>query len=414
MKEILGTLVEFPTDTRNRAANNAELAYISEYLEACGMFVQPYEFDGFRSMVATTRPGAKDSKVMLAVHNDTVPVTERPAILSYKDTETAFYGHLDPVTLKHLGGARVLAASALHACKIEDPAAPASTYVPRQVGDRLYGRGMLDMEFATATNLSIIRDLADEGVLDKYDIALVFTTDEEIGGYNGTDRLLQVGYRPEVCILPDGGDNWQMQTSSKGFLHYRVATTGRTAHSRAPWEGDNAILKATSLMNEIQRLFPSMGEDTDTSSPNMFIGGVAVNQVPDRAEIDFDSRFVNIESMRKLQSQIGKLCMQHEAELTILSRGVPANFDLHGKYLAPFARLVTDVTGIDVTGSKTLGSSDARFFAAEGIPVISLYPTGGGHHSSNEWISEEALYQYKTVVRRYLDEVARTPVIVTS
>jgi acetylornithine deacetylase/succinyl-diaminopimelate desuccinylase-like protein len=370
MNEILGRLVEFPTLTSDQETNREALSYVDEYLAARGMFVTYLDSGGYRTLIATTRRNAKDSPVMIASHMDVVSVTSP------------------------------------------------DEFIPRKVGDRLYGRGMLDMKFNIETSMSIVDDLANEGSLGNYDFSIVITTDEEIGGYNGTEHVLKSGYTPKVCILPDGGDNWQMQVSSKGYAHYNVAILdGRTAHSRAPWEGNNAIDRLIATWGDIQTLFPKkteMGPDTNSVSLNIFEGGKVPNQVPDKANMTLDTRYYSVEEMRRLHRAIGQLCVKHGAVLETLTDGVPANFDLKGKYLAPFAKLIQQETGIVVIGSKTLGSSDARFFAKEEIPVISLYPTGGGHHSDGEWISESALHQYKVVVRRYLDEMARTPTIVAS
>lgn len=365
MNEVLGTLVEFPTLTSDQETNREALGYVSEYLSERGMFVEYLESGGYRSLVATTRVGAKDSPVMIASHMDVVAVTS-----------------------------------------------PAE-FIPRQEGDRLYGRGMLDMKFNIETCMSIVDDLASEGTLGDYDFSVVITTDEEIGGYNGTEHILKSGYTPKVCILPDGGDNWQMQVSSKGYAHYNVAILdGRTAHSRAPWDGDNAIERLFATWGDIRTLFPvitAMGPDTNSVSLNVFQGGKVANQVPDKANMTLDTRYYSIEEMRRLHRAIGRICTRHGAVLETLTDGVPANFDLNGTYLAPFARLIQQETGIQVNGSKTLGSSDARFFAKENIPVISLYPAGEGHHGENEWLSETALHQYKRVVRQYLDMFARIP-----
>ncbi len=363
MKEILGTLVALPTVTEDREANNLALDFVSDYLSACGMHIEKYEFNGVRSMVATTRPRAKDSKVMLACHLDVVPANCDSDFRLYQD------------------------------------------------GDKLYGRGTLDMKFAAAANLSIVKDLANEGKLSQYDIALAFTTTEERGGYDDTEKLLEAEYRPQVCILPDGGDDWQLQISSKGFLHFKVDTEGVTAHSSAPWKGKNAIEQAFEVNAAIRSLFPeNMGPDTNSVSLNMISGGQAVNQVPQSTEMRFDTRYISPEEQARVRAELSQICMDHGAKLTVLTDGAPAIFDINSHYIAPFARLVHEVTGIEVNGSKTLGSSDARFYAAKGIPVISLYPTGGGHHSDGEWISERALSQYKTVVRSYLDEIACVPI----
>ena len=362
MLDTLGRLVEYPSVTEDRDANNDAVKDVAEFFADSGLYVARYSFNGYQSMVATTRPGALDSRVMVATHLDVVP------------------------------------------------AATGATFVPYLVDGKFYGRGGLDMKFNAAAEMEIVRDLVNEGTLHQYDIAFAVTTEEETGGTNGIGRLLdELGYRPKVCVLPDGGDNWQIQTNSKGFDHFVIEAGGVGAHGSRPYEGDNALLKAFEVWQNIKALFPeNMGPDTNTISLNQALAEAAINQVPDRARLGFDARFLTIEDMDRIRENMGKICLQYGATITSLAEGVPANFSLQNPYIAPFARLIQEVADIEVIGSHTAGSSDARFFAKHGIPVISLYPTGGGHHGNNEWISEQALYQYKEVLRKYLDLIAKT------
>jgi acetylornithine deacetylase/succinyl-diaminopimelate desuccinylase-like protein len=372
IEQALGTLVEFPTVTTDREANNEALDHIGDFLQDRGMHLKRYIRSGdvpydetYRSIVATTRPDALDSTVMIASHLDVVPA----------ESETAF--------------------------------------TPDIVGDRFYGRGALDMKFNIAATMAIVDELYKSGQLSNYDLAVMITTDEEIGGMYGTQMLLdKYGYRPKVCILPDGGDNWQIQTGSKGLLHYAIKATGVSAHSRDPRDGENAITKASRAMVAIHGLFPEViDDDTPTNSVNMARGGRATNQVPDECEFVFDARFATEAEKAEYRRAIGEVCLAHGVELTTLVDGKATQFDLANTYIAPFRRLVTEVTGIEVTGARAFGGSDARFFAEYDIPVVSLYPTGGGHHSEGEWISVKALHQYKDVLRMYLDQMARLPLL---
>jgi acetylornithine deacetylase/succinyl-diaminopimelate desuccinylase-like protein len=365
--ENLAKLVEFPTVTDDRTANTEMLLHIGSFLIERGMHVKMHTFNGYDSMTASTQRDALYAPVMVATHTDVV--------------------------------------------KVSSP----EQFRLRQEGDRLYGRGVLDMKFNADAFMEVVDDIHKEGILHTYNFLGAFTTEEETGGYEGIKQLLEKGYRADVGILPDGGLDWQMQTSCKGFRHFNVAILdGTTAHSCSPWEGDNAIDRLFTVRNEIANLFPDksdMGPETNTLSLNMFNGGQNTNQVPDKAEMTLDARYLTAEEMDRINIDIGRICVEHSASTTLLAEGYPANFDLSSKYLAPFAELVKEVTGITVEGSRTLGSSDARFFAKLGIPVVSLYPTGGGHHGENEWISATALNQYKIVLRKYLDRFARVPAL---
>jgi succinyl-diaminopimelate desuccinylase len=355
MKDLLRRLIQFHTVHGDEQAMHEGLDYIAEYVIERGMHVERFDDAGVESLVATVRPGSKTPKVMLAAHLDVVP-------------------------------------------------APDEMFELGEANGKLYGRGALDMKCGIAAYLQLIDDLGSR--LEDYDIGLMITTDEEIGGYSGTAKLLEEGYLPKVCILPDGGDNWQIQVHSKGFLHIRLTATGVTAHGSRPWLGQNAILPLIEALRDTQTLFPTNAADSSTLNIATIGGGSAYNQVPHHAEADLDIRVMNESERPRLLKAIEAVAKKHGVASEVILDGAAGEFSLKNPYIAPFAKAITEVTGIKVTGSRTLGSGDARFFSAKGIPCVSLYPTGGGHHSAEEWIDEKAFYQFKDVLRRYLDQVA--------
>ena len=116
---------------------------------------------------------------------------------------------------------------------------------------------------------------------------------------------------------------------------------GKTAHSRAcPWDGNNAIKRLLAVNTAIETLFPEdseMGPDTNTISLNMISGGSAVNQVPKSAELTLDTRYYSARRNETDPLCDGSYMSRTMAQiLTTLAEGSPANFDLSGKYLAPF------------------------------------------------------------------------------
>lgn len=360
MIDILKKLIHFPTVTGNFEANNQALDYIASYVQQRGMHVEHFEWNNYRALVATTQPNRKNPTVMLAAHLDVV-------------------------------------------------AAPAELFELRRQDGKLFGRGTLDMKFAIAAYLQIIDELGER--LHDYDFGLMITTDEEAGGADGTEKLVEAGYLPKVCILPDGGDDWQMQLYSKGFLYLQITTQGTTAHGSRPWLGRNALLTLMDVIREIQSLFPELqGSETNTLNVGRMQAGNAINQVAAHAEASLDIRLVNEAERPKMLSAIQQICDHHQAKLTIQINGAACDFSLDDPYLAPFATLITKVTGVSIHGSRTLGSNDARFFAVHNVPCVSLYPPGGGHHGPHEWASEQGVYQFKEILQRYLEQIAKTDV----
>lgn len=357
MEDILAKLISFHTTDDDPQAMHQALDYIADFLGKRGMFIERFDSNGRESLVATIRPGQKTPTVMLAAHVDVIP-------------------------------------------------GPDGLFMLRKEEGRLYGRGTLDMKFAIAAYMQLVDDLQDR--LEDYDFAIMITGDEELGGLDGTDKLLAEGYLPKVAVLPDGGDNWQIQVLSKGFIYGKVRTYGKSAHGSRPWLGDNAILKLMDVLREIQQLFEQPARmEVSTLNIGQIHGGQATNQVAADAEASIDARFINNAEKAKITQAIRGICQKHDAEFDLALDGAEHRTDLTGAYAGPLARHIEAVTGTHVTGWSTPASSDARYFADRGIPCLSVYPIGGGHHGPEEWIDEQAFHQFKEVLRLYLDEVAR-------
>jgi succinyl-diaminopimelate desuccinylase len=74
----------------------------------------------------------------------------------------------------------------------------------------------------------------------------------------------------------------------------------------------------------------------------------------------------------------------------------------------PFVRALRDAVsrpeGGEVMSVGRDGASDAAAFLERGIPAVEFGPAGGGHHSSDEWVSVSSLSRY----RRALGDFVRS------
>ena len=358
MEDILRKLVALPTVTGDSQAAHELIDYVASFVAQRGMHVERYIANGYESIVATSQPHDKTPTVMLAAHADVV-------------------------------------------------AAPDELFVMRRDGDKIYGRGVLDMKCALAAYLQIIDDIGKD--LPNYSLGLMVTTDEEVGGHDTMPMLMAEGYRPKVCILPDGGDNWQIQTASKGILVYDITAHGTSTHSSRHWEGDNALLKLLPAIPELQAICPNQGPATNTISVNRIKAGKAITQVPNKASLTVDIRSLDDREHVRLQNEVHAICQRHSLDYHLVAEGDPTHFDLADPYIAPYVLLIEQTVGIKVQGTMTLGSSDARFMAPFGIPCISFYPYGGGQHTAEEWVSATALDQMYRITKQYVQNTASLP-----
>lgn len=355
MDDILAQLVGYPTVTGNYEAIHDALDYIETYFRQRGLRTKRLEHDGVESLVATTHP-TKTPRLMFAAHVDVV-------------------------------------------------AAPEDMFNLRSTKGRFYGRGVMDMKCSIAAFMQVIDTIA--GNIHDYDIGIIISSDEEAGGDAGVGYMVDQGYMPEVCILPDGGNDWQMETFAKGYLFLSLTATGQPAHAAYPWDGKSAIDMLIGAIQDIEALFPAPTPETNTVNIGKITGGNTINQVADKAEALVDVRVISEQDKADLLGKIQKICSRHHIDLTLVSQGAVIKFDIDEPHLASFASIISDVTGIPVTGSATMGTNDLRFFAAKDVPCISYYPIGGGHHGPGEWLDKKAFHDSYDILMRYTTEQAK-------
>lgn len=353
---ILQDLVSYKSVERNLSQKNDCLDYIANRLSGSELKIKRGSSNGLPWLISTTQD-TKHPKVLLQAHIDVVPGNDE------------LFEVID-------------------------------------IDNKLKGRGVYDMKFAVACFLQLVEELKPE--LEKYDLGLMFTSDEEIGGENGVGYLLDQGYGTEICILPDGGNNWNLQSDCNGVWIAEITAKGKTAHGSRPWEGDNAITKLLDCIAEVQKVFPMDKSDKNTITVSRISGGNAINQVPEEAKVTFDMRFVDEASYASKRIEVESCISKAGLELETSARVAGINTDPKQPYIAKFMEIAKNIRGKSIECGRSYGSSDAHYFAAKGIPVVLIRPDGGSAHGDDEWIDQKGLQDFYRILKAYVKEVART------
>ncbi|NQV90283.1 M20/M25/M40 family metallo-hydrolase [Candidatus Uhrbacteria bacterium] len=281
--------------------------------------------------------------------------------------------------------------------------APDELFEPRYEGTKLFGRGACDMKSECAVMMELMKEIAVQE--DRPNIALMLTTDEEIGGFNGVAFLLnEVGYRCQVALIPDGGQSPDdIVLMNKGILLLRLTAHGKTGHGSRPWVGENAIDRLLVAYEKLRQYIPVKATAEDqwyhTCNIGMIQGGEAANQIPDLATCDIDIRFTEDENVdqlfAKIQEQVGDL-----AEVELRVGGEPIYTDPTNSFVQQYAECVKETIGTPAVFNKHCGSNDGRFFTSLGIPIIVSRPTSGNQHSPDEWLETESLPVFQEICRQ--------------
>lgn len=291
------------------------------------------------------------------------------------------------------GGGRSLMLNAhLDTVGVEGMAAP---FTPRREGERLYGRGALDMKASVAASLQVAADAVGEGL--RGDVVVTAVADEEHASV-GTEAVLR-RVRADACVVtePTGLD---VQVAHRGFAVFDVVTRGRASHTSQPHRGVNAVahmgrvLAAVADADAALRArvpHPLLGHGT--LQPVTVAGGSELFVTPEACRLSVERRSLPGEDAGRLESEM-------EAVLAAAGEGVP-NFDARATlqlHRAPFE--VPDDADIVrhavAAASEARGEAaprtgapywtDAALVAAAGIPTVLLGPSGEGLHAADEWV----------------------------
>jgi len=263
-------------------------------------------------------------------------------------------------------------------------------------GPVMYGRGVAvsKSDFATyAWALLALKAAAAQGIRLGGTVELHFTYDEEVGGDVGPKWLLDQGLtRPDAAIA--AGFSYSVITAHNGCLHLEVTVTGKQAHAAMPESGVDALEAATAVLAalyghraELARTRSRVpGIVSPTLNVGLIKGGINTNVVPDQVVFRIDRRMIPEEDPAKVETDLRALIAgaakarpQIKADVRRTLLAVPL-IPRPGaeRIAAAIQRHAKEILGVDVQVTGMPLYTDARHYAAHGIPIV-LY--GAGPHS---------------------------------
>jgi succinyl-diaminopimelate desuccinylase len=254
----------------------------------------------------------------------------------------------------------------------------------------IYGRGAAVSKSDFATYAFALLALEAVGAPRAGTVELHFTYDEETGGEIGPAWLLREGLTQPNMVI-SAGFSYAVVTAHNGCLHLEVTVDGRSAHAAKPFTGIDALEAATAaltaLYEERHRLATQVCSVPGIGAPQITVGliggGINTNVVPDRITFRLDRRITPDENAETVERELGDRIASAVATVAgarvairrvLLARPLvelPAARPL----VAALCRNASLVMGEPVTASGVPLYTDARHYAAAGIPCV-LYGAG--------------------------------------
>ncbi|HIP84793.1 MAG TPA: M20 family metallo-hydrolase [Methanothermococcus okinawensis] len=181
-------------------------------------------------------------------------------------------------------------------------------YEPRIEGNKIFGRGSEDNHKGIVSSLILLKMIFEsEDFNPKYNLNLIFLSDEECGSKYGIQHLLkyekEVFNRDDLIIVPDFGtpEGNYIEIAEKGILWIKFKIRGKQCHGSTPDRGINTnILSANFIRDLYKKLYskynredPLFSPPYSTFEPTTIVNNVEnVNTIPGYIEFTFDCRIL--------------------------------------------------------------------------------------------------------------------------
>ena len=272
----------------------------------------------------------------------------------------------------------------------------------------LHGRGAQDMKSAIACWIAAVESLLEEGA-PLPAVQMLITSDEEGESVDGTirivERLRSEDALPHAAVIGEPSSSARVgdviRRGRRGIVLVDIEFPGKQGHSAYAHEAENAIHNAAPALGRIANI--DWGEPADGFPPtscqitNIRGGTGASNVIPGSCTAVVDIRYNPANNFDDIQRRIGDACAG--ASIRYRHQGA-VFFTEDGPWLDLVQASIRRVTGQRVRCDTGGGTSDGRFLAAAGIPVVELGLTNDTIHQVNERVAADEL---DTLTRIYAD-----------
>ncbi len=262
---------------------------------------------------------------------------------------------------------------------------PIGSFIPtwKVEGDIARGPGCYDMKAGFIQALYAMQEL------DRNQVALIATTDEETGSSTSRALIERVSKGAKAVLVLESAIDGKVKIGRKGTSMYTIALHGRAAHAGLePEKGINATIEMAKIVEKLIALEnPELGTSV---VPTVLKSGTTTNTVPALATLDVDSRSFSMAEMERVKMAIYALKPEHEGARIEVSGGInrpplekSATQSLYEKLETVANELRMGPIGSAIVG----GASDGNFAGIHTEVLDGLGAVGSGAHALTENIS---------------------------
>ena len=273
-------------------------------------------------------------------------------------------------------------------------------------GDVLRGPGTFDMKVGFIQGLFALKGI--EGI--EGSVALIATTDEEIGSNASRELIEQVSKKASAVLVLEASLDGKVKTGRKGTAMYVIKAIGLASHAGLePEKGINATVEIAAQILKLKGL--ESKEHGTTVVPTLLKGGTTANTVPAEATLEIDARSFSQSDLERVDRAIKSLAAETDGAKLEITGGLnrPVLETSSTQELYEIAERVAKDLGMAPLGAVQVGgASDGNFAAAAGARVLDgLGAVGGGAHAAHEWVSISAISKQIRLSNAFIKELLK-------
>lgn len=284
----------------------------------------------------------------------------------------------------------------------------------RSEGNRVFGRGTLDMKSFAAVGLNSLEYVIENKL--QLNFGVLLSTDEEKGSF-GLDAFLKEYPQIKSKIVLDvdvAGDVTKIIAKCKNPVFVKIIAYGVEAHGSTPWNGVDANEKMLQVLNNIRKIYPYFSKEsakpTDTWIDTVHFakieGGEVANVISNYCEALLDFRLTEKSTVQELEKKLHS-CLVDGTEYKIVTSSHPVVMDENNSYILEYKGLAESVLNKKVEFEYIGGATDSRAFAEKGSVLIMHSGSGDGMHASGEYVEWNTVEQLAQIQKLFLQQLAK-------
>jgi succinyl-diaminopimelate desuccinylase len=285
-------------------------------------------------------------------------------------------------------------------------------------GDKIIGRGVADMKGSIAAFLVALKEFVQKADLDKYQIMLLLTSDEEGSAIDGTlvmvEYLKKQSQRLNYCLVGEPscvdrlGDT--IKVGRRGSLTGSLTIKGRQGHIAYPHLCVNPIHKALPVLSELNKVSWDNGNEYFPATSLQFVNlnsGLGVsNVIPGELTANFNFRYNNIHQADELKKKTEEIFNLYDVDYSITWNHSAKPFLTKVAKMVDVAKAaIKEETEITTELKTDGGTSDGRFLIEISDELIELGLKNDSIHQVNESTTIADLQQLTTIYYKILCKV---------